>query len=177
MKVLLVVGQHAPDFGDEEIEIVAQENVTFPATAEECQPVLVKLALRAQEAGAALLLQNTPGQVAIALATLAAEASANREHAQTTGRDRDLAARYAFFLPFERRIGAIISRPAPAEGRREIVLTPGDMYCYDGPDWSELVAQAVAFVNPNATVDAGNDETLISVEAPRPFVFSHIEWL
>jgi len=68
----LVIGRHTGEIPG--IEIIETRAVTFPETAQECIPVLQALAAEAVERGVKLLLQNTPGQVAVACSILVTNA-------------------------------------------------------------------------------------------------------
>lgn len=166
----IVVGRHAPDFGGQDVEVVEQANVTFPATARECEAALIRLAAQAQERNAALLFQNTPGQVAVALARLAAEAEAV-EYSPAEQRPGVMG-----FKPEARRVGVIINTPSPAPMGPEVEEFSFAPYAEHDP--SLLAAEAVRFANPRADTDTRDPYTLrVSVQPPRPFVYSHIEWL
>lgn len=67
MAKFLIVGRHAPDLGDTVAEIVGQENVMFSMQADEVDGQLDELLVKANEAGASLLLQNVPAPLAGAL--------------------------------------------------------------------------------------------------------------
>lgn len=164
MKAILI-GRHAPDMGAG-IEILDQRAVTWPATAAECGPVIEALMAEARSSGVRVLLQNTPGQVAIALAHWLAQRATDDDAAT---------------------IGVIVSRPGarPARVRKVFPVPAGAL---------ESFTAAVKLANPRATVGfASYDEPdvdgnvgyspgveVVSVEVdgpPMPFEFSHIEWL
>ena len=65
----IVVGRHVKG-GNEDLEIVRQENINFPATSEECKPILKQLLDEAHEENAALIFQAVPGQVAVTIPQL-----------------------------------------------------------------------------------------------------------
>jgi hypothetical protein len=68
---LLLIGRHTPDLGENSAEIVEQRNITFPATAEACAPLLAALFDDAHALGAALAFQALPAQVTAALFQIA----------------------------------------------------------------------------------------------------------
>ncbi len=65
----IVVGRHELS-GDEGLEVVQQENINFPATSEECEPILKRLLDKAHIENAALVFQAVPGQVAVEIPKL-----------------------------------------------------------------------------------------------------------
>lgn len=65
---VLVVGRHAPDFGDMPVTVVDQRDVLFPATSVACAPIVESLVEAAAGLDADLIFQNVPGQLAVALA-------------------------------------------------------------------------------------------------------------
>ena len=89
----IVVGRHTPDLGNTNVEVIEVQPITFPVTGIECRIILNGLMDEARKAGAAVLLQNTPGQVAAALAHMAPH----------------------FIDPFEerQRVGVVITTPGP----------------------------------------------------------------
>lgn len=168
MKAILI-GRHAPNMGAG-IEILEQRAVTWPATAAECGPIIEGLMAEARSSGVRVLLQNTPGQVAIALAHWLAQRAS----------DDALGGK-------EATIGVIVSRPGarPARVRQVFPVPAGAL---------DSFTAAVKLANPRATVGfASYDEPdvdgnvgyspgveVVSVEVdgpPMPFEFSHIEWL
>lgn len=158
MKALLI-GRHTagtmndPDLG--EIQVIAQRNVQFPSTAGECQVILRGLVEEAHEAGAALLFQAVPGQVAVALAHMAGQ------HAG--------AGAPVFHSP---RVGIIISVPGERPGTETREFEFGDE-----ADNAAVAEQAVKFANPRARTGRRNHWSVLTVKAEQPmlFVFSHIE--
>lgn len=153
---VILIGRHAPQGLVEHVEIVEQRNVTFPATAQECIPILYALEGEAKAKGAKLLLQSTPGQVAMALCEII------RGHYGYAG--------------FAGNAGVVISKPAEALGplKREF------NFWGDCQDWlGEEARAAILHANPQARVrhDERSGRTVVEVDPPRPFVFSHIEWI
>jgi len=147
MKALLV-GRHAPDFGNEEIEVIEQRPVTFPATAKECVSVLAGLREEANAAGAVLLLQNTPGQVAVAMSEFV-------RHYQTG--------------TSWTRTGVVISTP----GARPTEST----FTFQGSAASlDDTVKAIRFANPRAKVAVDGVMITVAVVPPMRFEFDHIEW-
>lgn len=67
---ILLVGRHTPDFGGERVNIVGQEAPTFSTDARGSMSTIVDLAWKAKELDAALVFQNTPSQVAVAIARI-----------------------------------------------------------------------------------------------------------
>ncbi len=145
----IVIGRHTatiPGF-----EIIETRSVTFPATGAQCVPVIEGLDKDARKAGATLLFQNVPGQVAGALTTIFAS---RQDRAQEGA-----------------RIGVIVSVPGPRPGKVEMTVSTTD---------TETVAAAVAFANPRATVTVAVDGQTVTVQVdgpPMPFEFHHVEWL
>ena len=150
----IVIGRHASDFGTEQIEVVETVNITFPATGKETKPILLNLANKARNAEAALLFQNTPTPLAAALLLLAKE-----------GLD----------LP---QIGVVVSVPS-AMPTEPVVKSFPLFYHTDGREGTnpEVLSEAIRFGNPKAKVEEEVLCVKVTVEPPRPFVFSHIEWL
>ncbi len=60
----IIIGRHKLS-GDEGLEVVKQENINFPATSEECEPILKQLLDEAHIENSALVFQAVPGQVAV----------------------------------------------------------------------------------------------------------------
>lgn len=176
MKAILI-GRHAPQMG-QDIKIIEQRAVTFPATAAECRPVIESMMAEAATQGAALLFQNTPGQVAAALTQIVGE----------TAYETGVSAASGWYAGANNtRVGVIISVPGPRPGKVRKV------YPVYFDDYYEFEA-AVKLANPRASVGfASYDEpdvngnvgystniqpVFVEVDGPpMPFVFSHIEWL
>lgn len=157
---IYVVGRHKSDFGGQahRYQIVGQEDVTWPLGAVECIEALEEVAERAREAEAkSLVLQNTPGQVAIALAVMAQDAGGDGPE-----------------LPMS--IGVVISVPdeRPAGVQKSVVCTDGHYFCN-----AAQVAEMIRFANPRAriAVDEATATVTATVDPPMRFKFSHIEWL
>jgi hypothetical protein len=68
---ILLIGRHAPDLGADGGEIAEQRNITFPATAGACAPLLNNLFDDARALAAALVFQALPAQVTAALFQIA----------------------------------------------------------------------------------------------------------
>lgn len=148
MKVLLI-GRHTPDFGDENIEVIEQRAVTFPATAVESLSVLRDLMEEAREMKACLLLQNAPGQMAVALSKIRGDYQPNDP-----------------WTP----MGVVISVP----GER----LPESTFRFQGSNASlDDTMAAIKFANPRARITVGGVMITITVTPPMRFKFSHIEWL
>lgn len=153
----LVIGRHLPDLGVENnIEVTEVRSVTFPLTASECIPVIRALLEEAQAAGQVILLQNTPGQVAVALAQISV---ADTAHYVVL----------AMNIPQPKRLGVVISVPGPRPGKVS--------RSFRGEGDDRVIADAVAFANPRAVITYDGGDTVIAVDGPpMPFEFSHIEW-
>lgn len=173
----IVVGRHTPDFGTLQVEVVELLNVTFPATGEETLPVLKDLAKKAVEAGAVLLFQNVPTPLAAALIRLMV-------HQQTTmdlvknpweGYTSQDFAKDLVPLP---KMGVVVSVPSamPSGSQTKEIQV---WFNQDGLYGTRETAlqDIVSFANPRATVQENGLKAIVSVEAPRKFEFSHIEWL
>ncbi len=65
----IVIGRHELS-GDEGIEVVEQRNVNFPATPQECEPIIWQLLEDAKAQGAALVFQAMPAQVSVTVANI-----------------------------------------------------------------------------------------------------------
>lgn len=156
----IVIGRHGAEVPG--FEIIETRAVTFPATGRECVPVLEGLEQAAAALGAeVVLLQNTPGQVAAALAKQAALAA---KAIWGTGGPVPEAV-----LGWSARWGVIVSVPGPRPGKVVSTFTTTD---------PGGVAAAVAFANPRATTTVDGQTVTVTVDGPpMPFVFSHIEWL
>ena len=172
----LVVGRHSGDIPG--VEIVETRSVTFPVTARECVPVIQGLLADARASGSVVLFQNTPGQVAVALAHLLADEASDGGLQGSPWQPSEPLGGW--------RVGVVISTPGPRPGAvREVFPLTGDV--------REAMA-AIKFANPRAVVElAGYDEEdrhgasgyssgvnplAVSVDGPpMPFSFSHIEWL
>jgi len=157
----IVVGRHSPDFGSEDIEIILQENINFPATSRETIPVVEVLIAKAVETGAALLFQNSPAQLTVALHR------AIVEH-QIGWKDQ------ARSLP---PIGIVVSIPGerPAGVRKMYKFATGN--CGD-EDFVEEAKDLAKFVNPRVKIEEEQYQGIwFEVDPPMRFVFSHIEWL
>lgn len=152
MKVYLV-GRHTPDFGELDIDIVLQENVTFPKTGIATYKSLVDLVNIAARSGVdALLFQNSPAQLTKALVKAARE-----------------------FPDSPVRIGIVVSVPGERQAgvQKTFQFTDGNY-----ADCTDEAVRLAKTVNPRAKVQAWGDGTVeITVDPPMRFEFSHIEWL
>lgn len=151
---VLLIGRHAPDFGvRKDINVIAQEAITFKASSNQAEGQIWGLIRRMGEIGAdTLLFQNTPGQVTVALTTMVRR--------QERGK----------MLPL---MGVIVSVPGerPEETTAEFGLNSAD-------EWDTSAAiNAVRFANPRAKVRAEGFAIMVTVTPPMRFEFSHIEWL
>lgn len=159
----IIVGRHSGQISG--VEVVGQENIQFPATAEECQPIIVGLIEKAQAADAVLLFQMTPGQVAVAIGGLVLEAKSYEE---------DFADHFrGWMLPIRmNQVGVVISKPAP-RGQAITMTTPGQ----HGQEAIEDFCEMLKLANPNAKISVDtNSHVTLAVDPPMKFEFSHIEW-
>lgn len=146
MVKVLVVGRHSGALPD--VEVVAQENITWAANSEEVLAQLEDLILRAKEKGAeAILFQATPAQLTSALLW------------------RKLAEGAGFVEPMP--MGAIVNKPGPRPAGTQRTFKTGE---------ASTIVEAVLFANPNAKVAQADGEITITVDPPMRFEFSHIEW-
>ncbi len=161
----IIIGRHAGEVPG--IEVFETRAVTFPATATECRPVIENLIAEAKAQGAAVLFQNTPGQVAVALAQIAVN-HASHYHALS-------------MEPPPMGVGVVISVPGPRPGKVSAIFTLDDPMTLDQASAHMIAtAQGIArFANPRAVVVSEEPGTVtVSVDGPpMPFEFSHIEWL
>lgn len=154
---LYVIGRHKADFGNSgNYSVVGQaRNVIFPPTADQCQSLIqhqVKKALHLE--ADALVFQNTPGQVAVAL------------H------------RFSFNI----KVGVIITKVGERGhgiGKEFSFVQVG---CSLGEDFlaMEEAIRAVELVNPRAKIERSKENEAgfwVTVDPPMKFEFSHIEWL
>ena len=159
----IVAGRHDALVGPN-VEVVRVESVSFPATHNECAPVVRRLLDEAAEAGAVLIFQGVPAQVSRVLSDMRAadayEAGLggggwNPEQPPVTGW----------------RVYQTVASPGPRPGK--IVAKFGFTSEYDDMN---VGAEAGTFANPRAKVTV--EEATITVEVdgpPTPFVFSHLE--
>lgn len=152
---IFIVGRHTNNLPEQQYTVVGSEAVTFATDVGSCKKQLRDLLNKATAQEAALVLQNTPGIVAIALAQLAADANGYGLGAA---------------------VGVIISKVAPREAgvARKFEI--------DGTYAADSFCKAVAFANPNAKIQNTNPgfspaEYTVTVDPPMKFEFSHIEWL
>ncbi len=142
----IVVGRHELS-GDEGLEVVVQHNVNFPATSEECKPILKQLLDEAHEENAALIFQAIPGQVNVCLPKLLEQGF--------------------------QKVGIIVNEPGP---RPTGVKKHFDFVATNTIELSNKAVQLVNFVNPRATVTSEEGILFVVVDPPLRFEFSHIEW-
>lgn len=152
----IVIGRHAGELPD--IEIVAQESVTFALDLATCNVQIAEIINNAKRNNLdAVIFQNTPGIVAACLVRAACTMSDE-------------------WLPVsknaELKIGVIVSKP----GER----TAGVSMTFEFQDLANCqeAASAVRFANGRAKI-VQDDETdlIVTVDLVTPFVFDHIEWL
>ncbi len=159
---VILVGRHAPEGLPEKYEVVEQKNILFPATSEECRDVLQKLFSEAMKAEAAVLLQNTPAQVAVALVKIGVEYFAYNNPKSGF-----------YHLP---PCGVIISKPVAAEaGASE------KFWVNDPTNEYEEIVRALGFANPNAKIEVvkqhGHLQYQVTLDPIRKFAFERIEWI
>ncbi len=65
----IVIGRHELS-GDEGLEVVEQRSVNFPATSQECEPIIRQLLEDAKAANASLIFQAMPAQVSVTVANI-----------------------------------------------------------------------------------------------------------
>lgn len=164
----MLVGRHVSDLPSE-FEIIVQENVTFSLDRAEVKEQVLALVQRAKDLNVgAIIFQNTPGILGVALGEL---------HRSPSGE----------WLPLERqlgvKVGVIISRPGPrlAGVAKTFVFATLPEATY-APTNSALAAEAVTFANSRAkvtikTVDGWTDEMRVEVDPISPFTLDHIEWM
>lgn len=152
----IIIGRHKLS-GEEGLEVIAQENINFPAESQECVSVLEDLAAKAVEAKAqAVVFQAIPGQVAVCLHKVR-------------------------FLGLQ--VGAIINKPEEGSRPAGLVKKFYDEDTDSLEEESDLTA-AVKFVNPRANIELKMRPDWrygriveVTVDPPMRFKFSHIEWL
>lgn len=158
----IVVGRHAPDFGNEEIEVIKVCPITFPMTGKECRPVIEALIEDAKSAGAALLFQNTPGQVTRALISIAASIIWEEP--------------FNYYIDAGVPVGVVITTPGARPGVVEMAREVSSLH-------AEGVKELIKCANPRAKVSVnleghGTVAVHLTVDGPpSPFEFDHIEWL
>lgn len=164
----IVIGRHAPDFGQVQVEVVGgPRNIMFPGTADECLPVVQELLAEARREGAAVLFQNLPGQLAAAVMGIVAQYQLGMGYSVNwdTGYPSLHPAPEA--LP---QIGVVVSVPGPRPA--------GAVKHWDVQgDEAERLVEAIKFANPNAKVAKDEKGVTLTVDAPMAFVYSHIAWL
>ncbi len=153
----IVIGRHELS-GTEGLEVIRQENINFPATSEECEPILEKLLWECYNLGVALIFQVLPGQVSSAL------------HRRLSPDQTDL----------YHRIGVIINKPGerPSNIKKEFSFFAD--YGLDNEGVSAALGKEavklVNFINPHAKVKSNTGLVTVTVDPPLRFEFSHIEW-
>ena len=168
-----LVGRHGNIDFPTNITLVGKEVVTFPATAEECGPVLAEIAGRAVAAGAEwLLFVGMPGQVVAALSPWP-----RAEDGQLMTWREPQPRRLGGL-----RLGVVISKPGPRPAGVEtrIQVPPYDSTW--GSMAEDAVVTAVTAANPNAKIEVVYDYTtgaattvIVRCDPPMKFEFSHIE--
>lgn len=171
----IIVGRHAPDFGSnpDGVEVVETRNIQFPATAEECLPILRELLREAHEVDGRVLFQNTPAQVTVALYQM--------------GRDQEWASTSGFARPglsMRLRFGFIIAGPGPHEAgvsrdfNFDIYEIPGDHRRHEAEELARFCnGRAKVEILPESPPDKWWKTVRVTVDPIPQFIFSHIEWL
>lgn len=174
MKAILI-GRHSGEIPG--VEVVEQRNIIWPATASEVKPMLAELFTAATDAGMALIFQNTPGQIAAALAHAFQQKAYDDAlyNAELNSRPGDT-------IP---KVGIVITKPGPrsAAARKVYPVPTGH---------TVMFREAIRFANPNAkSDDASYDEpdvygnvgytpgvypVYVEVDPPMKFEFDHVEW-
>lgn len=144
----IVIGRHAGEIPG--IEVIEQRNIQFPARSVDVLPVLQKLVDEAQAAGAKLLLQNTPGQVAVALSWMSTNGLLG--------------------------IGIVINTPGErlAGVKRKFVMD--NSQSANEAEKAVKFANPRASVGFGDSTALTVDMT-VTVDPPMRFEFSHIEWM
>jgi hypothetical protein len=145
----IVVGRHRGEIPGIE-EVGERRNVQFPAHSEECVPVLAGLAREAIAAECAVIFQAAPAQVYAALSAARADSESDLQVV---------------------RLGAVVSVPGERPGQTTNKKT------FSSEEDAALAADLIEKVNPRAKVQHEANFVEVGVEAPMPFVFSHVEWL
>ncbi len=173
----IVIGRHAPDFGTLQVEVVETINVTFPATGEETKPVLLDLAKKAVEKDAVLLFQNVPAPLASALLKVVVWQEGVKDLVRLPWEGFTSADFARDLVPLP-RMGVVVSVPSAMPSGPQTKEIPV-WYHQEGRDGTRESAlqEIISFANPKAKIEEAGLKAIVSVEAPRPFVFDHIEWI
>lgn len=143
----ILIGRHS--LGGENLEVIRQENITFPVTSDKCHDILFPLFEEAKAHGAALVFQGMPGQVAVAVAGM-------------VDNDTAFQAGVIVSVPDERPAGHV------AEGTFETNL--------DASLAAELVKSANPRAKIEQVIELGGPKVKVTADPPMRFEFSHIEW-
>lgn len=146
---VILIGRHAPTGLPPDLEIVRQENISWPATAQECIADLLRLVEQARRDDMRILFQAVPGQLAAALCDL-----------------RDVV---------RGRAGIVVSVPGPRPAGVTLrYVVPASV----AGTLADAVrhANGRAVVTTTAA-DDGMTAVTVTVDPVAPFQFSHIEWL
>lgn len=173
----VVIGRHKGEIPGV-VEVAERRNVQFPATRDECIPVLAEIAHAAKEAAgtysgsqrelpaaATIIFQAAPPQV---IAALGAAYGASRDSRTRRGTDE-------YEIICDTLWFAVVTVPGPrlaGETRKDTWETEENM----------LQALEIAkFANPNAKTDfqlhhsGGEHRSIVTVDPPMKFEFSHLE--
>lgn len=145
----LIVGRHDAEYGDE-IEVMGNENITFPARSEDID--LAYLYNRAKELGAdAIIFQATPPQLT---SRLAYESRLNGDSGQ------------------EIQVWGVVNTPRP-DLRQEPTV---EEFEFDSIHDQTMARVAIQKANPRAKIEEVRPGRIrMTVDAPMPFKFSHLE--
>lgn len=181
IKVILI-GRHVSDL-PANIEVIEQRNITWALDAQECGKQWSVLGSEAYNLGAALLLQNVPGVLAVSIA-----------------RNERLAVEYE--TTHNPKWGVIVSVPGPRSAGVELSKTfaipsdsnadwfqpAGGTFGFSKFEGMEKAEQLVRHANGRAKIEktvtldeyseGERSATLsVTVDPIAEFKFSHIEWI
>ena len=144
----LVIGRHTDPIPG--VEVMEYRAVTFPPTANECVPIVGALFNEAMALGYVLLLQNTPVQVAVAIA----------RHGNSWG---------SF------RLGGIVSQ-AGERLANETRTYSVEGYGFYAMKAAIAFVNPRAKVECRENKEEREQEVVVTCDPPMRFEFSHIEW-
>lgn len=150
---VILIGRHKPVGLPDDVEIVRQENISWPATAQECVSDLMRLIEQARREGVRILLQAVPGQLAAAL-----------YHLRGVARDGIIGV--VISVPGPRLAGVVREYTVPAE----CAGTLADAVRHANGRATVAIAQ-------EDQVGDGQARVTVTVDPVPEFRFSHIEWL
>jgi len=164
IKVILI-GRHVSDL-PANIEVIEQRNITWALDAQECGKQWAMLGREAYDLGAALLLQNVPGVLAVSIA-----------------RSERLAVEYE--TTHNPKWGVIVSVPGPRSAgvvteyiTAEPSLLVKALKDANGRARVEIVSERRAEYDSESESAALISATVrLTVDPVAEFKFSHIEWM